>query len=201
MNVKIIDKTGKFIIYDKRNTLLITADMAQAGKLAELIQMYFSLEYWQRREVAEHGNEKICALLRYLDRVDRMSRKRQKAAYRTRIERDVNISRYQNVVFIKGTELGDLYEAMRKRWTDKNERFCNAFDASLFYNLGFVHGVQEERARRKRRSLKLNNELLFLKSDFPTFQAAFQIWKAKQLLDKNVRKYERFYIDLIRLNR
>lgn len=49
MNVKIIDKTGKFIIYDKRNTLLITADMAQAGKLAELIQMYFSLEYWQRR--------------------------------------------------------------------------------------------------------------------------------------------------------
>ena len=69
MNVKIIDKTGKFIIYDKRNTLLITADMAQAGKLAELIQMYFSLEYWQRREVAEHGNEKIRALLRYLDRV------------------------------------------------------------------------------------------------------------------------------------
>ena len=53
MNVKIIDKTGKFIIYDKRNTLLITADMAQAGKLAELIQMYFSLEYWQRREMAE----------------------------------------------------------------------------------------------------------------------------------------------------
>ena len=80
MNVKIIDKTGKFIIYDKRNTLLITADMAQAGKLAELIQMYFSLEYWQRREVAEHGSEKIRALLRYLDRVDRMSRKRQKAA-------------------------------------------------------------------------------------------------------------------------
>ena len=76
MNVKIIDKTGKFIIYDKRNTLLITADMAQAGKLAELIQMYFSLEYWQRREVAEHGNEKIRAFLRYLDRVDRMSRKR-----------------------------------------------------------------------------------------------------------------------------
>lgn len=154
MNVKIIDKTGKFIIYDKRNTLLITADMAQAGKLAELIQMYFSLEYWQRREVAEHGSEKIRALLRYLDRVDRMSRKRQKAAYRTRIERDVNISRYQNVVFIKGTELGDLYEAMRKRWTDKNERFCNAFDASLFYNLGFVHGVREERSRRKRRSLE-----------------------------------------------
>ena len=59
MNVKIIDKTGKFIIYDKRNTLLITADMAQAGKLAELIQMYFSLEYWQRREVAEHGNERF----------------------------------------------------------------------------------------------------------------------------------------------
>lgn len=154
MNVKIIDKTGKFIIYDKRNTLLITADMAQAGQLAELIQMYFSLEYWQRREVAEHGSEEIRALLRYLDRVDRMARKRQKAAYRTRIERDVNISRYQNVVFIKGTELGDLYEAMRKRWTDKNERFCNAFDASLFYNLGFVHGVREERARRKRRSLE-----------------------------------------------
>ena len=33
--MKIIDKTGKFIIYDKRNTLLITADMAQAGKLDE----------------------------------------------------------------------------------------------------------------------------------------------------------------------
>lgn len=79
MNVKIIDSTGKFIIYDKRNTLFIAADIAQAGQLAELIQMYFSLEYWQRREVAEHGNEKIRALLRYLNRVDRMARKRRKA--------------------------------------------------------------------------------------------------------------------------
>ena len=77
MNVKIIASTGKFIIYDKRNTLFIAADIAQAGQLAELIQMYFSLEYWQRREVAEHGNEKIRALLRYLDRVDRMARKRR----------------------------------------------------------------------------------------------------------------------------
>lgn len=80
MNVKIIDRAGKFIIYDKKRTLFITADMAQAGKLAELIQIYFSLEYWQRREMAEHGNEKIRALLRYLDRVDRMARKRQKMA-------------------------------------------------------------------------------------------------------------------------
>ena len=154
MNVKIIDRAGKFIIYDKKRTLFITADMAQAGQLAKLMQTYFSLEYWQRREVAEHGTEKIRALLRYLDRVDRMARKRWKAAYRTRIERDVNISQYQNVVFIKGTELGDLYEAMRKRWTDKKGCFCNAFDASLFYNLGFVHGVREERARRKLRSLE-----------------------------------------------
>ena len=80
MNVKIIDRAGKFIIYDKKCTLFITADMAQAEQLAKLIQTYFSLEYWQRREVAEHGTEKICVLLRYLDRVDRMARKRRKAA-------------------------------------------------------------------------------------------------------------------------
>ena len=80
MNVKIIDRTGKFIIYDKRNTLFIAADIAQAGQFAELIQVYFSLEYWQRREAAEHVDEKIRALLRYLDRVDRMARKRRKAA-------------------------------------------------------------------------------------------------------------------------
>ncbi len=46
-----------------------------------------------------------------------------------------------------------------------------------------------------------NNELLFLKSDFPTFQAASQIGNVGRLLDKNVRKYRRLYIDLIRLNR
>lgn len=80
MNVKIIDRAGKFIIYDKKRTLFITADMAQAGQLAKLIQIYFSLEYWQRRETAEHGTEKIRALFRYLDRVDRMARKRRKAA-------------------------------------------------------------------------------------------------------------------------
>lgn len=66
----------------------------------------------------------------------------------------VEVSRYQSVVFIKGTELGDLYDAMRKRWANKDGCFCGAFDASLFYSLGFVHGVQAERARRKRQSLK-----------------------------------------------
>lgn len=44
-----------------------------------------------------------------------------------------------------------------------------------------------------------NNEPLFLKSDFPTFQAASQIGNVGRLLDKNVRKYRRLYIDLIKL--
>lgn len=55
MNVKIIDKTGKFIIYDKRGTVFISKDMAYSEKLAEVVRLYLSLEYWQRREVALHS--------------------------------------------------------------------------------------------------------------------------------------------------
>lgn len=83
MNVKIIDMTGKFIIYDKRGTLFISEDMAHAEKIAELARLYFTLEYWQRREVAVYAGDGF-GLLRYLDGVDRMDRKRRRAARHTK---------------------------------------------------------------------------------------------------------------------
>lgn len=70
------------------------------------------------------------------------------------IRKEVEISRYQRVVFIAGTEMSELYLAMKNRWEGVREPFCSAFDASLFYNLGVRHGIQKERERNKRRRQK-----------------------------------------------
>ena len=59
--------------------------------------------------------------------------------------KEFEISKYQPVVFFKGTPMGDLYEAIVKD-THLN---CGPFSASIFYNLGRVQGIREERARRK----------------------------------------------------
>lgn len=59
--------------------------------------------------------------------------------------KEIEISKYQPVVFFKGTPMGDLYEAMIKD-ADLN---CGPFAASVFYNLGRVQEIREERARRK----------------------------------------------------
>ncbi len=65
------------------------------------------------------------------------------------IQNDVNATAYQVPAFMGGTEMGTLYLAMKERW-GKREPFCNAFDASLFYRLGLMHGIRQERARRRR---------------------------------------------------
>ena len=70
------------------------------------------------------------------------------------IRKEVEISRYQRVVFIAGTEMSELYLAMKNRWEGVREPFCSAFAASLFYNLGVRHGIQKERERNKRRRQK-----------------------------------------------
>lgn len=70
------------------------------------------------------------------------------------IWKEVEISRHQCVVFMAGTEMSELYLAMKNHWGGKREPFCSAFDASLFYNLGVRHGIQKERERNKRRRQK-----------------------------------------------
>lgn len=62
------------------------------------------------------------------------------------IQKEIRISEETTPVFFPGTELGELYLAMVKRWKMQG---INAFDASLFYALGRVHGIRQERARRK----------------------------------------------------
>lgn len=66
------------------------------------------------------------------------------------IAEDVMISGYQPVVFFKDTELGELYSAMVERWKIDTERKRGVFTDSIFYSLGRVHGIREERARRKK---------------------------------------------------
>lgn len=50
------------------------------------------------------------------------------------------------MVFLPDTEMRELYRAMVKRW---KLHAIDAFGASLFYSLGRVHGIRQERARRK----------------------------------------------------
>lgn len=61
------------------------------------------------------------------------------------IQKEIEISGYQPAVFIPDTELGELFEAMVER---KNLKIC-PLTASIFYNMGRVHGIRQERARRK----------------------------------------------------
>lgn len=65
------------------------------------------------------------------------------------IQKEIEISKHQQTVFYPDTELGELYDAMVRHWKSV-QNSCNlAFTASLFYNLGRVHGIREERARRR----------------------------------------------------
>nr|DAF07152.1 MAG TPA: hypothetical protein [Caudoviricetes sp.] len=65
------------------------------------------------------------------------------------IEKELKISRKQTVVFLKNTSLGDLYEAFEQALNRK----CDPFAASVFYNLGKVHGIREERSKRKEKHI------------------------------------------------
>ncbi|UVY22077.1 MAG: hypothetical protein [Bacteriophage sp.] len=65
------------------------------------------------------------------------------------IEKELKISRKQTVVFFKNTSLGDLYEAFEQALNRK----CDPFAASVFYNLGKVHGIREERSKRKEKHI------------------------------------------------
>lgn len=60
-------------------------------------------------------------------------------------EKDVEISKYQMVEFGTDTELYGLYLALVKRWNLD----VGMFAASMFYNIGRIHGIREERTRRK----------------------------------------------------
>lgn len=61
------------------------------------------------------------------------------------IQKEIEISEYQPIVFRKGTEMGNLYKAIVKYDNLK----VGPLTASIFYNLGRVHGIRQERARRK----------------------------------------------------
>lgn len=65
------------------------------------------------------------------------------------IEKELRISKQQTVVFFKDTPLGDLFEAFEQDLGYK----CNPFAASVFYNLGKVHGIREERLKRKKNNI------------------------------------------------
>ena len=67
------------------------------------------------------------------------------------IRREVEISRYQHPAFIVGTEMGELYLAMKNRWGWKKSHFVVR---SMQASLGVRHGIQKERERNKRRRQK-----------------------------------------------
>lgn len=66
-------------------------------------------------------------------------------------QKEIEISKHQPAVFMSGTEMGELYKAMFQYWGRTEEQRRSSFMASLFYGIGRVHGVREERARRKRK--------------------------------------------------
>ncbi|MGI6007301.1 MAG: hypothetical protein ACOX8E_07390 [Ruminococcus sp.] len=63
------------------------------------------------------------------------------------IEKEIRMTEKSYSPFCDGAEMEELYKAVIKRWKINT----NAFDASLFYTLGYAHGKRAERARRKGR--------------------------------------------------
>lgn len=59
--------------------------------------------------------------------------------------KDVEILGYQIVRFAKDSKFWPLYENTVNYWDIK----CGPVAASLFYDLGRIHGIREERARKK----------------------------------------------------
>lgn len=65
------------------------------------------------------------------------------------IQEELIISGYQQLVFASGSELDPLYLEMVDS-LNLNSESSLRFPASVFYNLGRVHGIRAERARRKK---------------------------------------------------
>ena len=65
------------------------------------------------------------------------------------IQKEIEISKHQPVVFYEGSELGNLYKAIIEYFKVQE---IDAFATSTFYNLGRIHGIREERARRKQKT-------------------------------------------------
>ena len=78
------------------------------------------------------------------------------------IQEEIRIFRKQPVAFIANQELGELYTAMQQRWQRPGEQGCGAFMASLFYSMGRIHGIREERARRKSASGGFKSQIIWM---------------------------------------
>lgn len=75
------------------------------------------------------------------------------------IEKEIEICKHQPVAFWANTELGDLYSAISEHFGFNK---TGAANASVFYNLGRVHGIREERIRRnsaKMRKAAINTQI------------------------------------------
>ena len=67
------------------------------------------------------------------------------------IQKEIKVSEKQPVLFIAGTEFGEFYKAMEQHWKRPGKQGRDPLMASLFYSMGRVHRIREERARRKRK--------------------------------------------------
>lgn len=64
------------------------------------------------------------------------------------IEKEIEIIGYQSAVFCESAKMRRLYDAIRKHWRLEQDN-CEVFVASLFYSIGRIHGIREERAKKR----------------------------------------------------
>lgn len=94
------------------------------------------------------------------------------------IDEEIRILEYQPVVFWRDTELGDLYAAIAEKWNLK-ETGRTAFMASFFYSAGRIHGIREERARRKAKNILKQDKIMISPSSEVGYKG-----KIKQVMEK-----------------
>lgn len=68
---------------------------------------------------------------------------------RMNIQEELRVLGHQPVVFSYDSEKGYLYREILENWHLEDMGRCGPFSASVFYNLGRIHGIRDERARRK----------------------------------------------------
>lgn len=122
------------------DSVLLQELICELGKCS-IAEIEMVNEEWQR---GLKERERPQSLIRFADELC-------KAVMRKKAEKEAKILGYMAVPFFNNPELECLYGAVCDYWRLYEEGGVK-ITASMFFNLGKMHGIREERAKRRRKT-------------------------------------------------
>ena len=122
------------------DSVLLQELICELGKCS-IAEIEMVNEEWQR---GLKEQERPQSLIRFADELC-------KEVMRKKAEKEAKILGYMAVPFFNNPELECLYGAVCDYWRLYEEGGVK-ITASMFYNLGKMHGIREERAKRRRKT-------------------------------------------------